>query len=245
MYRIVNGTCDCADFPRAPSSWCKHRIAAGIQRRAMQAVQVAPTSSTAPCCPRPLRSTPCRKPRRVPTATSDRRPPGAGHLARHRRDPPARAPHGPAGTVSGRSQAATIPAPRPPEGWCQSTRCRCAATRRTGAAGRATPAGTGAGARANRKARGAKPLHPRATGMTPSPCPPAGALPAHRHALAAVSCIRVSHALHRASSTVLPTSGRCAIRSASWATPQPPTLRPWDGAVRGRRVSSISSWVKG
>ena len=28
--------------------WCKHRIAAGIQRRAMQAVQVAPTSFTAP-----------------------------------------------------------------------------------------------------------------------------------------------------------------------------------------------------
>ena len=37
--------------PRAPSSWCKHRIAAGIQRRAMQAVQGAPTSSTAPAQP--------------------------------------------------------------------------------------------------------------------------------------------------------------------------------------------------
>ena len=48
QYRIVNGTCDCPDFVRAPASWCKHRIAAGIQRRAMQAVQGAPTSSTAP-----------------------------------------------------------------------------------------------------------------------------------------------------------------------------------------------------
>ena len=48
VYRLVNGTCDCPDFARAPSSWCKHRIAAGIQRRAMQAVQVAPTSFTAP-----------------------------------------------------------------------------------------------------------------------------------------------------------------------------------------------------
>ena len=38
-YHLVNGTCDCPDFARAPSSWCKHRIAAGIQRRAMQAVQ--------------------------------------------------------------------------------------------------------------------------------------------------------------------------------------------------------------
>jgi len=26
VYRIVNGTCDCPDFPRAPSSWCKHRL---------------------------------------------------------------------------------------------------------------------------------------------------------------------------------------------------------------------------
>ena len=51
VYRIVNGTCDCPDFARAPSSWCKHRIAAGIQRRAMQAVQGAPTSSTAPALP--------------------------------------------------------------------------------------------------------------------------------------------------------------------------------------------------
>ena len=51
VYRIVNGTCDCPDFPRAPSSWCKHRIAAGIQRRAMQAVQVTPTSTAAPTPP--------------------------------------------------------------------------------------------------------------------------------------------------------------------------------------------------
>jgi len=51
QYRIVNGTCDCPDFARVPSSWCKHRIAAGIQRRALQAVQVAPTSSTVPTQP--------------------------------------------------------------------------------------------------------------------------------------------------------------------------------------------------
>jgi hypothetical protein len=38
---VVNGTCDCPDFARAPSSWCKHRIAAGIQRRAMQAVSTS------------------------------------------------------------------------------------------------------------------------------------------------------------------------------------------------------------
>jgi len=28
QYFVVNGTCECKDFPRAPSNWCKHRIAA-------------------------------------------------------------------------------------------------------------------------------------------------------------------------------------------------------------------------
>ena len=39
IYRLVNGTCDCKDFPQAPSGWCKHRIAAGIQKRAEARVQ--------------------------------------------------------------------------------------------------------------------------------------------------------------------------------------------------------------
>src|ERR671934_1756807 len=34
QYFVVNGECQCKDFPKAPSSWCKHRIAAGIQKRA-------------------------------------------------------------------------------------------------------------------------------------------------------------------------------------------------------------------
>jgi hypothetical protein len=38
QYRVVNGTCDCRDFPQAPSGWCKHRIAAGIQKRALAMV---------------------------------------------------------------------------------------------------------------------------------------------------------------------------------------------------------------
>jgi hypothetical protein len=33
-YHIVNGSCDCKDFPKAPSNWCKHRIAAGLALRA-------------------------------------------------------------------------------------------------------------------------------------------------------------------------------------------------------------------
>ena len=38
-YVVCNGTCECKDFPRAPSGWCKHRIAAGIQKRAQALVQ--------------------------------------------------------------------------------------------------------------------------------------------------------------------------------------------------------------
>jgi hypothetical protein len=34
QYVVCNGTCECKDFPRAPSGWCKHKIAAGIQKRA-------------------------------------------------------------------------------------------------------------------------------------------------------------------------------------------------------------------
>ena len=33
-YFVVNGECQCKDFPKAPSQWCKHRIAAGIHKRA-------------------------------------------------------------------------------------------------------------------------------------------------------------------------------------------------------------------
>src|SRR5262245_21409775 len=33
-YFVVNGECQCKDYAKAPSNWCKHRIAAGIQKRA-------------------------------------------------------------------------------------------------------------------------------------------------------------------------------------------------------------------
>jgi len=33
-YFVVNGECTCPDFVKAPSNWCKHRIAAGIYKRA-------------------------------------------------------------------------------------------------------------------------------------------------------------------------------------------------------------------
>src|SRR4029434_7036404 len=34
QYFVVNGECSCPDFPKAPSHWCKHRIAAGRAKRA-------------------------------------------------------------------------------------------------------------------------------------------------------------------------------------------------------------------
>src|SRR5262249_46917343 len=34
VYYIVNGICNCKDYSKAPSNWCKHRIAAGIAKRA-------------------------------------------------------------------------------------------------------------------------------------------------------------------------------------------------------------------
>jgi hypothetical protein len=32
-YFVVNGECNCPDFAKAPSGWCKHRIAAGLAKR--------------------------------------------------------------------------------------------------------------------------------------------------------------------------------------------------------------------
>jgi hypothetical protein len=34
LYHIVNGECSCKDYAKAPSHWCKHRIAAGLAKRA-------------------------------------------------------------------------------------------------------------------------------------------------------------------------------------------------------------------
>ena len=34
VYHVVNGECSCKDYAKAPSNWCKHRIAAGLYKRA-------------------------------------------------------------------------------------------------------------------------------------------------------------------------------------------------------------------
>ena len=35
-YHIVNGHCDCKDYPKAYEGWCKHRLAHAIAKRAYQ-----------------------------------------------------------------------------------------------------------------------------------------------------------------------------------------------------------------
>ena len=39
VYHLVNGECSCKDYAKAPSNWCKHRIAAGLYKRATALVQ--------------------------------------------------------------------------------------------------------------------------------------------------------------------------------------------------------------
>jgi hypothetical protein len=43
VHVLSGSTCDCADFPRAPESWCKHRLAAGIAKRVHQEMSARST----------------------------------------------------------------------------------------------------------------------------------------------------------------------------------------------------------
>jgi hypothetical protein len=55
-YFVVNGTCACRDFPKAPSGWCKHRIAAGLAKRVATRVRTpldAPANGQAPAPSQP------------------------------------------------------------------------------------------------------------------------------------------------------------------------------------------------
>lgn len=41
QYFVVNGTCTCKDFPKAPEGYCKHRLARAMQARVQQALALA------------------------------------------------------------------------------------------------------------------------------------------------------------------------------------------------------------
>src|SRR6266849_2629721 len=60
VYHIVNGHCDCKDYPKAYEGWCKHRLAHAIAKRAYPLAkaklaagngQATPTSQPAPAQP--------------------------------------------------------------------------------------------------------------------------------------------------------------------------------------------------
>ena len=48
VYTLCNGECECRDFPRAPESWCKHRLAVAILRRATQRAKTEAKALDAP-----------------------------------------------------------------------------------------------------------------------------------------------------------------------------------------------------
>jgi hypothetical protein len=52
-YHVVNGECPCKDFPKAPHSFCKHRLSAAIARRAQELTKakMADTNSQEPTQP--------------------------------------------------------------------------------------------------------------------------------------------------------------------------------------------------
>jgi hypothetical protein len=63
VYHVVNGECTCKDFPKAPSGWCKHRIAAGLAKRVAARVRApldAPANGQAatPSQPTPAQASP-------------------------------------------------------------------------------------------------------------------------------------------------------------------------------------------
>src|SRR5215470_12397488 len=64
LYHIVNGECECKDYPKAPSHWCKHRIAAGLAKRArtltkakLEQLASASNGTTQPATDQPLSET--------------------------------------------------------------------------------------------------------------------------------------------------------------------------------------------
>src|SRR5262249_55292189 len=51
IYRIVKGHFDCRDYSQAPESWCKHRLAPAIAKRAYTQAKAKLEASTPPAQP--------------------------------------------------------------------------------------------------------------------------------------------------------------------------------------------------
>src|SRR5262252_10783781 len=59
-YFLINSECTCKDYPKAPSHWCKHRIAAGLAKRArtvaktkLEQLNTSSTGTTQPATEQP------------------------------------------------------------------------------------------------------------------------------------------------------------------------------------------------
>src|SRR5262247_13482 len=75
-YFVVNGECECKDYPKAPSHWCKHRIAAGLAKRAsaltkqrLEQVDTASNDTTTPAPEQATTEAPVAVPPQEPVAT--------------------------------------------------------------------------------------------------------------------------------------------------------------------------------
>jgi hypothetical protein len=75
-YFVVNGECECKDYPKAPSHWCKHRIAAGLAKRAsaltkqrLEQVDAASNGTTTPAPEQATTEAPVAVPMQEPVAT--------------------------------------------------------------------------------------------------------------------------------------------------------------------------------
>src|SRR5215470_16269090 len=76
LYHLVNGECPCKDYAKAPSNWCKHRIAAGLAKRAsvltkqrMEQVDAASNGTTTPTPDQATTEAPVAVPMQEPVAT--------------------------------------------------------------------------------------------------------------------------------------------------------------------------------
>src|SRR5262249_57023440 len=88
-YHVVNGECPCKDFPKAPHSFCKHRLGAAIARRAQELTKAKLAATNRP--PAAPNQPPHPHPPPLPPPPTPRSP------------PPTAPPHPP-----------HHPAPRPP-----------------------------------------------------------------------------------------------------------------------------------
>src|SRR5215813_12717380 len=75
-YFIVNGECSCKDYAKAPSYWCKHRIAAGLAKRAsaltkqrLEQLDAASNGTTTPTPEQATTEAPVAVPMQEPIAT--------------------------------------------------------------------------------------------------------------------------------------------------------------------------------